>query len=179
MVSCIRIRIQHFKLNPDTVSGFWWQKLEKMYSLKKFNIFLFQILISLSQGLHKGQPSYRRSLQPSKENIQHFKMLFLNFFVVHFCPPGSGFNPDQKHWFLGPVFVRENFRFSFSTYFNDWIFLHIARLEFEIDLTSCLTQCSNAELTFVVFKICVNWYYLSTRILIYLCFGSYRKTHRS
>jgi hypothetical protein len=24
-------------------------------------------------GLHKGHPSYRRNLQPSKENIQHFK----------------------------------------------------------------------------------------------------------
>jgi hypothetical protein len=29
--------------------------------------------IYLSLGLHKGSPSYRRSLQPSKENFQHFK----------------------------------------------------------------------------------------------------------
>jgi hypothetical protein len=29
--------------------------------------------IYLSLGLHEGRPSYRRSLQPSKENIQHFK----------------------------------------------------------------------------------------------------------
>ena len=28
---------------------------------------------TLSLGLHKGRPSYRRSLPPSKENIQHFK----------------------------------------------------------------------------------------------------------
>jgi hypothetical protein len=27
----------------------------------------------LSLGLFKGLPSYRRSLQPSKENIQHIK----------------------------------------------------------------------------------------------------------
>jgi hypothetical protein len=27
----------------------------------------------LSLGLHKGFPVYRRSLQPSKENIQHLK----------------------------------------------------------------------------------------------------------
>jgi hypothetical protein len=29
--------------------------------------------IYLSLGLHKGRPSYKRSLQLSKENIQHFK----------------------------------------------------------------------------------------------------------
>jgi hypothetical protein len=27
----------------------------------------------LSPGFPEGRPSYRRSLQPSKENIQHFK----------------------------------------------------------------------------------------------------------
>ena len=30
-------------------------------------------LPTLSLGLHKGLPSYSRSLQLSKENIQHFK----------------------------------------------------------------------------------------------------------
>jgi hypothetical protein len=57
----IRIRIQHiFQLRiriPDPDPGF--------DDLK--------IAIYLSLGLHKGGPSYRRSLQPSKENIQHFK----------------------------------------------------------------------------------------------------------
>ncbi len=33
----------------------------------------------LSQGLCKGRPSYRRILQPSKENIQNLK--FFNFFL--------------------------------------------------------------------------------------------------
>ena len=48
--------------------------------------------IYLSLGLHKGSSSYRRSLQLSKENIQHFKTAnFLTFFVGHFCLPGSGF----------------------------------------------------------------------------------------
>ncbi len=38
----------------------------------------------LSLGLHKGRPNYRRSLQPSKETIQHFKTWhFLAFF--YFC----------------------------------------------------------------------------------------------
>jgi len=35
------------------------------------NLFIF--FSSKSLGLHKGRLSYRRSLQPSKENIQHFK----------------------------------------------------------------------------------------------------------
>jgi hypothetical protein len=44
---------------------------------KKFRaenfFFKSKIAIYLSLGLHKGCPSYRRSLQPSKETIQHFK----------------------------------------------------------------------------------------------------------
>jgi hypothetical protein len=55
-------------------------KLKKIYSLK-FVFFFPKIAICLSLGLYKGCPSYRRSLYPSKENIQHFKaMKLLNFF---------------------------------------------------------------------------------------------------
>ncbi len=60
-------------------------------SKKKFtaeqNLFKFlsKIAIYLSPGLHKGCLSYRRSLQPSKENIQYFKKRnFINFFF-YFC----------------------------------------------------------------------------------------------
>ncbi len=49
---------------------------------KKFAIYL-------TLGLHKGRPSYRRSLQPSKDNIQHFKtwnfltcLIFLFLWVI-------------------------------------------------------------------------------------------------
>ena len=43
-----------------------------------------QTTIYLSLGLHKGRPSYRRSLQPSKKNIQDFKTWkFCTFF--YFC----------------------------------------------------------------------------------------------
>jgi hypothetical protein len=38
------------------------------YSWKKNFIFFDKKLL----GLYKGRPIYRRSLQPSKENIQHF-----------------------------------------------------------------------------------------------------------
>ncbi len=35
-----------------------------------------------SLALHKGNPSNKRSLQPSKDNIQHFKTWNLNFLVI-------------------------------------------------------------------------------------------------
>jgi hypothetical protein len=76
----IRIRIQHLRLNKrsgsgsDSDPGFRRPKTEKNLQLKKKIIFLSsKIAIYLFQGLQKGRPSYRRSLQPSKENIQHFK----------------------------------------------------------------------------------------------------------
>ncbi len=87
----IRIRIQHycgsgFRIRiPDPDPGFDDLKLEKIYSWK-FNLDFFdqKFSICLSLGLHKGRPSYRRSLQPWKENIQHFKRWkFRTFF--YFC----------------------------------------------------------------------------------------------
>jgi hypothetical protein len=54
----MRIRIQ----------GFDDQKLKKFYSE---NLFIKNCNLSL--GLQKGRPSHRRSLLPSKKNIQHFK----------------------------------------------------------------------------------------------------------
>jgi hypothetical protein len=72
----IRIRIQHFRLNTDPdpirIQVFDDQKLIKFAAEKRL-FFISKTTIYLSLGLHKGFPSYRRSLQPSKENIQHFK----------------------------------------------------------------------------------------------------------
>jgi hypothetical protein len=45
----------------------------KNFTAEKMYIFLSKIAIYLSLGLYKGRPSYRRSLQLSKENIQQFK----------------------------------------------------------------------------------------------------------
>ncbi len=69
----VEIRIQHFKwIRIRTqIQGFYDQKLKKIIQLKFF--FVSKIAIFLSLGLHKGHPSYRRSLQPSKRNNQHFK----------------------------------------------------------------------------------------------------------
>ncbi len=68
--------------------------------------------IYLLLGLHNGRPSYRRSLQPSKENIQHFKtwnFLIFSTFVGHFCPPGSG----------------SGFRIRIRNHWSDWIRIRI------------------------------------------------------
>jgi hypothetical protein len=83
-----------FQVNPDPVpdldpnSGFWWPKMTKKIKLKKIIFFKSKIAIYLSLGLHNGRPSYRRSLQPSKENSQHFKkwnfLPFLSFFAFNF-----------------------------------------------------------------------------------------------
>ncbi len=72
----MRIRIQHFS---NCGSGFRIRIPDPDPNWKKFItgnlifIVLIKIAIYLSLGLHKGRPSYRRSLQFSKENIQHFK----------------------------------------------------------------------------------------------------------
>jgi hypothetical protein len=49
------------------------KNLQKYHKKILFSFFVQKIAISLSLGVHKGHPSYRRSLQPSKENIHYFK----------------------------------------------------------------------------------------------------------
>jgi hypothetical protein len=55
---------------PDPDPGFDDLKLNK---IKLTKIFLSKIIIYLSLGLLRARPSYRKGLQPSKENIQHFQ----------------------------------------------------------------------------------------------------------
>jgi hypothetical protein len=68
--------------------------LEKNYSWKEIKFFFIKNCNLPFLGLHKVYLSYRRSLQLSKEAIQHFKTLtfytFFSTFEGHFCPPGSG-----------------------------------------------------------------------------------------
>ncbi len=88
----IRIRIQ----------GFNDQKLKKKLQLKKKKIFWSKIAIYLSLGLHKVCPSYRRSLQLSKEAIQHFKKTWSFKHFFYFC---GSFLPSwiRIHW---PDWIR-------------------------------------------------------------------------
>jgi hypothetical protein len=61
----MRIRIQHFRLNTDPDPG--------VLMTKKIVIFGSETTIYLSLGLNKGRSRYKKSLQLSNENIQHFK----------------------------------------------------------------------------------------------------------
>jgi hypothetical protein len=61
----------------------------EILQLKKLK-FLSKIAISLSPVLHEEDPSFRKSLQSSKENIQHFikmhNFTFLWVFFAHLDP---------------------------------------------------------------------------------------------
>ncbi len=66
------------------------EKLKKGKKQLKIYLFLAKITIYLSLGLHKGRPSYRRSLQPSNDNI--FPLLDPD------PDPWNVLNPDPQHW---------------------------------------------------------------------------------
>ncbi len=101
--SGFRIRIQYGSRALMTKN---WKKITPE---KKVNFFLSKTAIYLSLGLHKVCPGYRRSLQLTKEAIQHFKTWIFSTFVGHSCPPGSG---------SGSVFkLRIRIRIQWS----DWI----------------------------------------------------------
>jgi hypothetical protein len=57
------------------------KKENKKYSWENSKIAIYFLL-----GLYKGCPSYRKSLQPSNENIHDFSCF--HFFFGHFSPPG-------------------------------------------------------------------------------------------
>ena len=98
----IRIQIQRIRMeantdpDPDPIriqSGsraLMIKNWKKITTEKKIKFFWSKTAIYLSLSLHKVCPSYRRSLQLTKEAIQHFKTWFFSTFVGHFCPPGSG-----------------------------------------------------------------------------------------
>ncbi len=83
-ISQFKIKGPYSNLNP--------RKLKILY--RKINIFLIKNcdLLIPRHPYYKGRPIYCRSLQPSKENIQHFNMNYMKFFLFcgSFCPPGSG-----------------------------------------------------------------------------------------
>ncbi len=68
----IRIRIHFIDPDPIRIQGFCNQKLKKFTAEILLYIKNYST-IYLSLGLNKSHPSYKRSFQLSKENIQHFK----------------------------------------------------------------------------------------------------------
>ncbi len=80
-------------LGTDPIQGFDDQKFCKIYSWKKIKCYFDQKLqFTYPSGLQKGRPSYRRSLQPSKENIQHVKIW--NFFSLFYGVIFALLDPD-------------------------------------------------------------------------------------
>ncbi len=75
-----------------------WKKITAENFFKNF--FLSKTTIYLSLGLHKVCPSYRRSLQFTKEAIQHFKTwTFTNYclllwVIFSLLDP----DPDSEYW---------------------------------------------------------------------------------
>ncbi len=90
-------RIQHFRSVwiRICVRRFDEQKWKNFTSWKKIIVYCskskIEIPVHFQLGLHKWRPSYRRSLHPPKENVQHFKTWNFFTFSVSFCPPGSAF----------------------------------------------------------------------------------------
>ncbi len=111
----------------------------KNWQLTKFFFFFrSKIAIYLSLDLHKGRPNYRRSLQPSKENVHtwkheiswHFSFLWVIFALLD-PDPLTWLNPDldPKHWlFFISAFIepssccQRKLRLLFFSYTNLWIF---------------------------------------------------------
>ncbi len=85
-------RIQHFwsiriRMRIQTLmQGFGDHKFWKLCSW----IYIYLYFLNKKCNLLFLRPSYRRSLHPTKDNIQHFKTWHFFTFVGHFCPPGSG-----------------------------------------------------------------------------------------
>ncbi len=85
--------------DPDPDPGFWRPEIEKESTAENFlTIFWSEIAIYLFLGLHKGRPSYRKSLLPTKDNIQHFKTWNFFTFVSNYCPPGSVSGTSRPKW---------------------------------------------------------------------------------
>jgi hypothetical protein len=116
------IRIEN-RISSKSVSGsrvLMTKNWKLKYSWNFLYIFSWS-KIAVYLGHHKERPSYRRSLQPSKENTSTSKMKFINFFLRLWLilpswiriqiadpdtdtDPGTPMNPDPQH-FLVAVFV--------------------------------------------------------------------------
>ncbi len=84
---------------------------QKFTAVKNWYFFLSKIVIYLSVGLHKGCPSYSRSLQPSIENISKFLNFFLFLWLIF-----ALLDPDTDPLtLLNPVQSNQNIIFSLSS----------------------------------------------------------------
>ncbi len=107
----IRIRFKHFNFKWIRIrfrfGGFAGQNLEKNQPRIFYLFFAKKITCYLSLGFHKGRPSYNRSHQPSKKNIQHFKIW--NLLQLLTRSPNKAQN-DPQHWLQcceSGMFIRD------------------------------------------------------------------------
>ncbi len=90
-------RIHHFRLNtkPDPDPEFWWPKIMNFKDEKIDQ----KLQFIYPKASTKEVQSYMRSLQPSKENNQHFKTWnFLTFF--YFCRIRIRKGNENSSWLL-------------------------------------------------------------------------------
>ncbi len=83
-ISCTKKQCCGSALVSVRTQSFNDQVSEKIYSKNKY------FFIKIAIYLFLGSSNYRRSLHPSKENIQHFKTWNFFTYVGKFCLPGSG-----------------------------------------------------------------------------------------
>ncbi len=86
--------------DPDSDPRFCWPKFEnKIKAEIKFIFFWSKIVIRLCLGLHKGRPSYSRSLHPSKKpssnSKREFSSLLWAILALLDPDPKSYLNADQ------------------------------------------------------------------------------------
>jgi hypothetical protein len=105
-IDLMRIRIQFW------IQGFDNRKFKKFTAIKLFFIiFWIENCNLLIFRPPKGRTSYRESLQPSKENVQHFKtwkFFTFSIFVGHFCPP----DPDPATQINADLDLETTLQFS-------------------------------------------------------------------
>ncbi len=92
-----------------------WKKLQLKKTKKNF---WSKTTIYLSLGLHKERPSYIRSLQLSKEAIQHFKTWnFLIFFYFYgsFLPPRIRIRNPEKSILIKWDYLTKCWKIYLST----------------------------------------------------------------
>jgi hypothetical protein len=75
---------------------------------KKIIFFGSKTTIYLSLGLHKERPSYRRSFQLSKENIQHIFFTFVGYFAL--LDPDPDLDSDSGSGSTDPDPIRIRIR---------------------------------------------------------------------
>ncbi len=70
---CTLINYKNLEKTPKISTGMIKAHLRLMLTITGYFLYWSKITIHLSLGFPKGRPRHRKDLQPSKENIQHFK----------------------------------------------------------------------------------------------------------